>query len=183
MPKFGGEIFLTTSQTAGIDEDLVRGGYKVVKTKNNLYSINPAVLKKGTPIYVNDEEKTYRWDGRDFVEVDENLPAYARIYDLEIGKVVPLQSTKAEQDNNGNVIPEHYATKEEVELVYDEENKELLMSGSDIRDGLIVSTQGQPIFNVEGGDLYVYIPQGSVNPYEIDENDGCLYMVVPKITE
>lgn len=47
--------------------------------------------------------------------------------------------------------------------------------------GVTVATQGQPTFTVENGQLYVYIPTGSENPYELGE-DGYLYMTVPKIT-
>lgn len=48
--------------------------------------------------------------------------------------------------------------------------------------GVIVSAQGQMTFTVEDGELYIYIPSGIENPYELGD-DGCLYMTKVKVME
>lgn len=45
--------------------------------------------------------------------------------------------------------------------------------------GLTVGTIGEPLFSIESGTLYLYLPTGASNPYEIG-SDGVLYMTVAR---
>ena len=51
-----------------LDDVSVRGGYKVVQTIAERDAIPVAIAKTGTPAYVSDEKKTYRWSGTTWEE-------------------------------------------------------------------------------------------------------------------
>lgn len=82
------------------------------------YASLPATGTAGKLYITADNNKMYRWDPDlttpDYVELSVDLSAYATIADLQDGTLEPLISTKAKQDQNGNVIDTTYATKTEL---------------------------------------------------------------------
>ena len=79
------------------------------------YASLPATGTAGKLYITADNNKMYRWDPDlttpDYVELSVDLSAYATIADLQDGTLEPLISTKAKQDQNGNVIDTTYAKK------------------------------------------------------------------------
>ena len=106
VATLGSDGKLTSSQLPDLADDVI-----VVASYATLP--NPGIAGK---LYITaDNNKMYRWDDAlatpDYVELSVDLSAYATKASLLYGTLEPLISTKAKQDQNGNVIDTTYETK------------------------------------------------------------------------
>ena len=159
VATLGSDGKLTSSQLPDLADDVI------VATS---YATLPSPGISGKLYITGDNNTMYRWDDAlatpDYVELSVDLSAYATIADLQDGSLEPLISTKARQDQYGNVIDTTYETKAEAS-----ELKSAIQSNTARIENLEQEHGGLVITQYRGSNL---VPSGKAKNAKVTSTVG-----------